>query len=72
MGSGVFENQRSAVVQLDFLGFPCRALVEAVGIGIGGIPGTVEPVEIGFVVWDPLFDRLPGWFDRLHGLDRLE
>jgi hypothetical protein len=29
-------------------------LVEAVGIGIGGIPGTVEPDEIGFVVWNAI------------------
>lgn len=34
-----------------------------------GIPGTVEPVEVGFVVGDPCLDRQPGWFDRLHGLD---
>ena len=33
------------------------------------IPGTVEPVEIRLVVGDPLLDRLPGRFDRLHGLD---
>jgi len=57
--SGVFENQGSAVVQLDFLGFPCRDLVEAVGIGIGGIPGTVEPIEIRFVGGDPFLDCLP-------------
>jgi hypothetical protein len=67
--SGGFENQDAAVVQMDFRCFPCLALVEAVGIGIGWIPGTVEPVEIGFVVGDPFLDRLPGWFDRLHGLD---
>ena len=34
-----------------------------------GVPGTVEPVEVGFVVGDPFLDRLPGWLDRLHGLD---
>ena len=32
--SGVFENQGAAVVELDFLGFPCGTLVESVGIGI--------------------------------------
>ena len=45
------------------------ALVVAIWIGIGWIPGTVEPVEIGFVIGDPFLDRLPGWFDRLHGLN---
>ena len=45
------------------------ALVDAVGIGIGGIPGTVEPIKIRFFVGYPFFDRLPGWLDRLHGLD---
>ena len=39
------------------------------GSGSGWIPGTVEPVEVGFVVGDPFLDRLPRWFDRLHGLD---
>jgi hypothetical protein len=48
--SGVFENQRSAVVQLDFLGLPCRALVESFWVGIRWVSGTVEPVEIRFVV----------------------
>ena len=67
--SGVFENQDAAVVQMDFRCFPCWALVETVRIGIGWIPGTVEPVEVGFVIRDPFLDRLPGWFDRLHGLD---
>ncbi len=45
------------------------ALVVAIWIGIGWIPGTVEPVEVGFVVGDPFLDRVPGWFDRLHGVD---
>lgn len=44
-------------------------MVEAVGIWVGWIPGAVEPVKIRFVVGDPFFDRLPGWFDGLHGLD---
>jgi hypothetical protein len=44
-------------------------LVESFRIGIGGIPGTVEPVEVRFVVGNPFLDRLPGWFDRLPGLD---
>ena len=48
--SGVFENQGAFVVQVDFLGLPCRTLVKAFGIGIGTIPGPVEPVENGSVV----------------------
>lgn len=67
--SGGFENQDAAVVQMDFRCFPCLALVESFGIGIGWIPGPVEPVEIRFVVGDPFFDRLPGRLDRLHRLD---
>ena len=34
-----------------------------------GIPGTIEPLEVRFVVGDPFFDRLPGRLDRFHGLD---
>lgn len=67
--SGGFENQDAAVVQMDFIGFPCRRLVEPVWVRLIWIPGTVEPVEIRFVVGDPFLDRLPGWFDWLHGLD---
>ncbi len=48
---------------------PGGALIEAIRVGFGGIPGTVEPVEVGLVVGDPLFDRLPGRLDGLHGLD---
>ena len=29
----------------------------------------VKLVEVGLVVWNQLIDRLPGWLDRLHGLD---
>jgi len=54
---------------MDFGCLPCLALVVAIWIGIGWIPGTVEPVEVGLVVGDPLLDRLPDWFDRLHGVD---
>ena len=36
--SGVFENQDAVVVQVDFLGLPCLALVEAIGVGIRWIP----------------------------------
>ncbi len=67
--SGVFENQDAAVVQMDFRGFPRLSLVEPVWVRLMGIPGTVEPVEVGFVVGDPFLDRLPGWLDGLHGLD---
>jgi len=66
---GVFENQDAAVVQMDFRCLPCLALVDAVGIGIGGIPGTVEPIKIRFFVGDPFLDRLPRWLDGFHGLD---
>jgi len=44
-------------------------LIDAVWVGIRGIPGTVEPIEVGFVVRDPLLDRLPGRFDEFHGFD---
>ena len=67
--SGVFENQSASVVQLDFLGLPCRTLVESFGIGIGGIPGAIEPVEVGLVVGNPLLDRLPRRIDGFHGFD---
>ena len=40
--SGVFENQDAAIIEGDFLGAPCRALIDAVWVGIGWIPGTVE------------------------------
>ena len=67
--SGVFENQDAPVVQMDFGCFPCRRLVEPVWVRLIGIPGTIEPIEIGFFVGDPFLDRLPGRFDRFHGLD---
>ena len=66
---GEFENQDAAVVQLDFRGFPRLSLVEPVWVRLIGIPGTVEPVEAGFVVGDPFLDGLPGRLDRLHGFD---
>ena len=44
-------------------------MVEAVGIRIGRVPGTVELVEVGFVVWDPLLDCLPRWLEGSHGFD---
>ena len=44
--SVVFENQGAAIFEGDFLGTPRRALVETFWIGIGGIPGAVEPVEL--------------------------
>ena len=67
--SGVFEYQDAVVVQLDFLGFPCLSLVEPAWVRLMGIPGTIEPIEVRFVVGDPFFDRLPGRLDRFHGLD---
>lgn len=67
--SGVFENQDAAVVQMDFRGFPRLSLVVPVWVRLMGIPGTVEPVEIRFVVGDPFLDRLPRRFDGFHRLD---
>jgi hypothetical protein len=64
--------------------YPCRALVEAVRIRMAfvrlmlmwarrprslRVPRTVKPIEVGFVIGDPFFDRLPRWLDRFHGLD---
>ena len=31
--------------------------------------GDGETIEVGFFVGDPFLDRLPRWFDRLHGVD---
>ena len=67
--SGDIENQSPAVAKGDFFGLPGGALVEAFGVGIGWIPGAVEPVEIQFVIGNPFLDRLPGLLDGLHGLD---
>ena len=50
-------NQDAAVVQMDFRCLPCLALVDSIQIGIGWIPWTVEPVEVRFVVRNPLLDR---------------
>ena len=65
--SELVENQGSAVVQSNLGWLPPGALVEA--IGIGWIPGTVEPVEVRFVIGDPFLDRQPRRLDRLHGVD---
>ena len=54
---------------MDFGCLPCLALVDTIRVGIGWIPGTVKPVEIGFVVGYPFLDRLPERLDRLHGVD---
>ncbi len=58
LGNGYWKNQGATIIEGDFLGTPCRALVETVSVGIGGVPGTVKPVEIRFVVGDPLFFRM--------------
>ncbi len=68
-GSGVFENQSPAIVQVDFLRFPHRTLVEPLRVRLSCFPGLVEPVQVRFVVGNPFLDRLPGWFDRHEGLD---
>jgi len=67
--SGVFENQSAAVVQVDHRCLPSWTLIDAVWIRIEGLPGTVEPIEVRFVVGNPLLDRLPGRIDGLHGFD---
>lgn len=67
--SGSVEDQDSAVVEGNLPGRPGRTLVDARGVGIGWIPGTVEPVEVRCVIGDPFLDRLPRWFDGLQGLD---
>jgi hypothetical protein len=36
--SGIFENQGAAIIEEDFLGTPCRALVELVGLRLGSEP----------------------------------
>jgi hypothetical protein len=43
-------------------------LVEAVWVGIGRIAGTVEPIEVRFVIGNPFLDRLPGRLDGHHRL----
>jgi hypothetical protein len=67
--SELVENQGSAVVQSNLGWLPPGALVEAIGIWIGWIPRTIEPVEVRFVIGDPFLDRQPGRLDRLHGVD---
>ena len=54
---------------MDFRGFPRLSLVEPVWVRLIGIPGTVEPIEVGFFVGNPFLDRLPGRLDGLHRLD---
>jgi hypothetical protein len=44
---------------MDFWCFPCRRLVEPVWVRLIGLPGSIEPIEIGFFVGDPFLDRLP-------------
>ena len=61
--SGVFQDERAAVSEIDFRGFP-------------GVPGALVPefgrLGWGFVIvgWNPSADRLPGRFDGLEGLIR--
>ena len=44
-------------------------MVKPVGIAGVWISGTIEPVEVRFVIGDPLLDRQPRRLDGLHGLD---
>jgi hypothetical protein len=68
--SGIFEDQDAAITEGDFFGLPGGALVEGVGFRLGWDSRLLEPVQIRLVVGDPFFDRLPRWFDGLHGLIR--
>ena len=67
--SAVVEDEDAAVVEGNFEGVPGRTLVVALGLGAGGVPFLIEPVEVRVFVGDPFLDGLPGWLDRLHGLD---
>jgi len=40
--SGIFEDQGAAIIEGDFLGTPCRELVETVWVGIGGFFALLE------------------------------
>ena len=51
------QNVGPPAVQMDFRCLPRRRLVEVFEVGGRRIPGTVEPVEVGFVVGNPLLDR---------------
>jgi hypothetical protein len=57
--SAVFENQDTAIFQMDFGRLPCLALVEAIRVGIRWVPRTVELIQVGFVVRDPFLDGSP-------------
>ncbi len=67
--SGIFKNQGVTVTERDFGCLPCRALIKPVGPAGVWISGTIEPVEVRFVVGDPFPDRQPRRLDGLHGLD---
>ncbi len=67
--SGIFKNQGVTVTERDFGCLPCRALVKPVGSAGVWISGTVEPVEVRFVIGDPFLDGQPRRLDGLHGFD---
>ena len=67
--SELVENQGSAVVQSELGWLPPGALVEAIGIAGVWISGTVEPVEVRFVIGNPLLDRQPRRLDGVQGFD---
>ena len=62
--SGIFEDEGAAVAEREFLGLPGGALAERIGLRLGRGSRLVEPIQVRFVIGDPFFDRLPGWFDR--------
>jgi hypothetical protein len=42
---GIFENQGAAIIEGDFLGTPCRALVETVWVGITPLSALSDPLS---------------------------
>ena len=68
--SAVVEDESPAVAKSDLFGLPGGALVEAFRLCAGWVPLLIEPVEVRVFIRDPFLDRLPGWFDGLHGVIR--
>ena len=57
-GSGMFEKQDVFVAQMDLFGFPRRTWVVAVRVGIGRIPGAVEPVKVRHFIVNSIVSRI--------------
>jgi hypothetical protein len=69
--SAVVEDQDATVAEGNFDGLPGRGLVErfVFGLGAGGMPFLVEPVQARIVIRDPLLDGLPRGLNGLHRID---